>query len=413
MQGRTPFQRRDLRDLRDAQITSPLGVTDSIGTLGGQYRDTNSHDVLKGIRVLDLSRVLAGPVCTMMLGDFGADVLKVERPTTGDESRGWGPPFDARGQSAYFLSANRNKYSVALDLESLADCECIRRLALEADVVVENFKPGTLARRSLGARALLDANPRLIWCTISGFGERSERPGYDFVVQAEAGWMAITGEPDGAPMKTGVALADVIAGKDAAVAVLAALAARGLGTLGASSEARHLTVSLLHSATAALVNVAQNALVSGADAKRWGNAHANLTPYELFATADGSIVVAVESDAQWIACTKALGLEALATDEGLRTNPGRMAQRARIVRAFGERLATNRSSHWMAALNGVGVPCGVVHGVKAALSAVGASAEAGVHPLSPGRIRLLPPLLDEHGEVVRARGWEAFTERNG
>jgi crotonobetainyl-CoA:carnitine CoA-transferase CaiB-like acyl-CoA transferase len=349
----------------------------------------------------------------MMLGDLGADVLKVERPKTGDDSRSWGPPFDGRGQSAYFLSVNRNKYSAALDLESRDDCEFIRRLALEADVVVENFKSGALERRSLGARALLDANPRLIWCTISGFGAESDRAGYDFVVQAEAGWMSITGEPDGAPMKAGVAFVDVIAGKDAAIAVLAALAARGMGTLGTSPESRHLKVSLLHSATAALVNVAQNALVSGDEAKRWGNAHANLTPYELFATTDGSLVVAVGSDAQWLACARALGLDSLADDESLRTNPGRLSQRARIVRTFGERLATNRSSHWTAALNGVGVPCGVVHGVRAALSAVGASADAGVHPLPPGRVRFLPPLLDEHGDVVRARGWAAFGERNG
>jgi crotonobetainyl-CoA:carnitine CoA-transferase CaiB-like acyl-CoA transferase len=224
--------------------------------------------------------------------------------------------------------------------------------------------------------------------------------------------MAITGEPGGAPMKAGVAFVDVIAGKDAAIAVLAALTARGLGTLGTSADARHLKVSLLHSATSALVNVAQNALVSGDEAKRWGNAHANLTPYELFKTADGPIVVAVGSDAQWIACARALGLPALADDESLRTNPGRLAQRARIVQEFSARLATNRSSHWMAALNGAGVPCGVVRGVREALSAVGASAEAGVHPIAPGAVRLVPPLLDEHGRAIRALGWEAFTQRS-
>jgi crotonobetainyl-CoA:carnitine CoA-transferase CaiB-like acyl-CoA transferase len=366
-----------------------------------------SSSPLSGIRVLDLSRVLAGPVCTMMLGDLGADVLKVERPKTGDDSRSWGPPFDGRGQSAYFLSVNRNKYSAALDLESPDDCAMIRRLAHDADVVVENFKTGTLERRSLGARALLEANSRLIWCTISGFGDDSDRPGYDFVVQAEAGWMAITGEPGGAPMKAGVALVDVIAGKDAAIAVLAALAARGLGTLGTSTDARHLKVSLLHSATAALVNVAQNSLVSGDDAKRWGNAHANLTPYELFATADGSIVVAVGSDAQWISCVRALGLDELANDESLRTNPGR------IVRAFSAKISTDVSAHWMSALQAAGVPCGVVKRVPEVLRAVDASAAAGVYPLSPGRIRFVPPMLDEHGAAIRARGWDAFTERNG
>jgi crotonobetainyl-CoA:carnitine CoA-transferase CaiB-like acyl-CoA transferase len=164
--------------------------------------------ILKGIKVLDLSRVLAGPVCTMMLGDFGADVLKVERTGSGDDTRGWGPPFDDEGRAAYFLAVNRNKLSIAVDLDNASDRELLQRFAMAADVVVENFRPGTLERRGLGARHLLEASERLIWCTISGFGAGSTRPGYDFVVQAEAGWMAITGEPNGSPMKIGVALAD-------------------------------------------------------------------------------------------------------------------------------------------------------------------------------------------------------------
>src|SRR5215217_831915 len=181
---------------------------------------------LAGVRVLDLTRVLAGPLCTMLLGDLGAQVLKVERPDGGDETRGWGPPFDARGESAYYLSVNRNKLGVVATLDREDDREQLRALMAGADVVVDNFRPGTLERRGLDPMQLLAEHPRLVWCTITGFGADSSRPGYDFVVQAERGWMAITGEPDRAPMKVGVALADVVAGKDAAIAILAALAAR-------------------------------------------------------------------------------------------------------------------------------------------------------------------------------------------
>ncbi|HEU5041258.1 MAG TPA: CoA transferase, partial [Gemmatimonadales bacterium] len=229
--------------------------------------------------MLDLTRVLAGPLCTMMLGDLGADVLKVERPGEGDETRGWGPPFDAGGRSAYFLAVNRNKLSLAADLDVEDDRLLLHRLLAGADVVVDNFRAGTLERRGLDPDRLLAVHPRLVWCTLTGFGAGSTRPGYDFVVQAESGWMAITGEPDGPPMKIGVALADVVAGKDAAVAILAALLARD--RLPAERD-RRLIVSLVHSATAALVNVAQNALVTGDEPRRWGNAHPNLVPYQLF-----------------------------------------------------------------------------------------------------------------------------------
>ena len=184
------------------------------------------HDYLTGVRVLDLTRVLAGPLCTMLLGDLGADVIKIERPDTGDDSRSWGPPFDQSGQSAYFLSVNRNKWSVAADLDTVDGQALVRDLVAGADVVVENFRPHMLERRNLGTHELLAQHPRLVWCTISGFGSESARIAYDFVVQAEQGWMAITGEPDGTPSKIGVALADVVAGKDAAVAVLAALFGR-------------------------------------------------------------------------------------------------------------------------------------------------------------------------------------------
>ncbi len=360
---------------------------------------------LAGVRVLDLTRVLAGPLCTMMLGDLGADVLKVERPGGGDDTRGWGPPFDARGESAYYLAVNRNKRSLGLDLDDAADRDLLRELAAGADLVVENFRPGTLERRGLGHAGMLLAHPRLLWCTLTGFNEESRRPGYDFVVQAEAGWMAITGEAEGAPMKMGVALADVIAGKDATVAVLAALAGRD--KLRGVSE-RRIVVSLAHSATAALVNVAQNALVSGVEPVRWGNAHPNLVPYQLFATADRPIVIAVGSDPQWLACCRALGCEDLAADASLATNAGRVLQRDRVTAAIATALASRRADEWVERLSRHEVPVGVVRPVTEALREVAADPVTGIAPLAPGTVRLPPPRLDEHGAAIRRLGWRAF-----
>jgi crotonobetainyl-CoA:carnitine CoA-transferase CaiB-like acyl-CoA transferase len=337
----------------------------------------------------------------MILGDLGADVLKIERPGTGDETRGWGPPFDSRGESAYYLATNRNKLSTALDLTSDPDRALLARLIADADVVLENFRPGTLERHALGAATMLSQHPRLLWCTISGFGIESTRPGYDVVIQAESGWMAITGEPGGSPMKMGVALADVMAGKDTAIAILAALA-------GGRTGDRHMVVSLLHSATAALVNVAQNALVTGNEARRWGNAHPNLVPYQVFEASDRLLVIAVGSDAQWTACARALGLDGLATDRALVTNAGRLAARVKVVDAIGAAVRTRTAAEWIERLDAAGVPCGEVKPVLEALQAVSASALTGVAPPAPGRVRRAPPRLDAHGPVVRAEGWAAF-----
>jgi crotonobetainyl-CoA:carnitine CoA-transferase CaiB-like acyl-CoA transferase len=360
---------------------------------------------LAGLKVLDLTRVLAGPLCTMTLGDLGALVLKVERPGTGDETRGWGPPFDAEGRSAYFLSVNRNKMSVALDLDVAADRTMLRTLADAADVVVENFRPGTLERRGLDPDAVLAANPKLVWCRLTGFGPHSGRPGYDAVIQAESGWMAITGEPAGPPMKIGVALADVCAGKDAAIAILAALASRDRHP--ASSD-RMITVSLARSATAALVNVAQNALVTGEEPVRWGNAHPNLVPYQLFETADRSLVLAVGNDAQWLACCRAMERSDLAADRRYLGNAGRVEHRAAVVAAVGETLRRLPAAEWLRRFDREGVPAGVVRLVSEALADVEADPRTGIAPPAPGAIRLPPPRLDEHGELVRARGWGAF-----
>lgn len=361
---------------------------------------------LRGIRVLDLTRVLAGPLATMLLGDLGADVIKVERPVTGDETRGWGPPFDADGEAAYYLSVNRNKRSLVADLRDPEDIALLRRLALEADVVVDNFRPGTLERAGLDSADLLAAAPRLVWCTISGFGPGDDRPGYDFVVQAEQGWMAITGPVAGPPSKHGVALADVIAGKDAATSILAALVGRANG---ASTE-RRLHVSLAASAAAALVNVAQNALVSGRPADRWGNAHANLVPYQLFDAADAPIVIAVGSDAQWVAAARALGLDALADDPALAANAGRLAQRARVVGAIAARVATADAAPWLAALDAAGVPCGRVRTVTEVLTTLDASAVFGLPSPVGGAWHRPPPRLGEHGAAIRKFGWEGGSQ---
>jgi crotonobetainyl-CoA:carnitine CoA-transferase CaiB-like acyl-CoA transferase len=371
-------------------------------------RTSYNHYMLSGIRVLDLSRVLAGPLCTMILGDLGADVLKVERPTGGDETRGWGPPFDERGQSAYFLSVNRNKLGLAADLDEPSDLHLLRDLADAADVVVENFRPGTLERRGWGVGEALARRPGLVWCSIGGFGARSERPGYDFVVQAESGWMSITGEPEGAPMKHGVALADVIAGKDAAIAILAALVARSRDGKG-----RHVRVSLAESAAAALLNVAQNTLVGGAAPTRWGNAHANLVPYQLFQAKDRPLVIAVGNDAQWRACARALELSDLADDPALAANAGRLAHRARVVQRISERVTTDTAAHWLARLEAAGVPSGIVRTVPEVLDAVRASPRTGMPPSVPGSIRHEPPRLGEHTALVRAARWDAFAMVRG
>ncbi len=359
---------------------------------------------LKNIRVLDLSRVLAGPLCAMMLGDLGANVIKVERPGSGDDTRGWGPPFDAEGQAAYFLSINRNKLSVALDFADDEDVALLRQLIADADVVIENFMPHALARYGLDKDAELASNTRLIWCTISGFGPTSQRPGYDFVVQAESGWMAINGPETGSQFKTGVALVDVITGKDAAVAILAALVGRG----GASPAERELHLSLSHSATAALVNVAQNALVSGVEARRWGNAHPNLVPYELFQAADRPLVIAVGSDSQWLAAAAALDLPTLAAASDLRVNAGRLARRGDVVGAIANRVAAEDAAVWIGRLQAAGVPCGLVRTVTEALGDVDASPQTGVAPSTGGAVRYAPPHLNGQSSQIRTFHWSAF-----
>jgi crotonobetainyl-CoA:carnitine CoA-transferase CaiB-like acyl-CoA transferase len=351
----------------------------------------------------------------MMLGDLGASVIKVERLGTGDETRHWGsgpenphPALDFHGKlptSAYFLSVNRNKLSLAADLNSGADRDLVLGLIADADVVVDNFLPGMLASRGIDADAIVRESKRLIWCTITGFGAGNPRPGYDFVTQAECGWMAITGEPDGEPMKVGVALADVIAGKDAAIAILAALAARTNARAN-----RRLIISLVDSARAALVNVAQNALVSGKNPRRWGNAHPNIVPYQLFHAADQPIVIAAGSDANWLACATVLGLEDLYGDPALLTNEGRLANRKQLVARIGEAVKQRPAAYWLERFASAGVPAGVVKSVLQALEDSGASATMGVPSSVGGVSRRPPPRLDEHGTAIRRAGWAVFEE---
>lgn len=338
----------------------------------------------------------------MALGDLGADVIKVERPGVGDDTRSWGGPTPL--ESPYFRSINRNKLSLAADLDVLADRDLVRDLIAGADVVVDNFLPGVLAKRGLDPDRLIGEGRKPIWCTISGFGAGNPRPGYDFVTQAEGGWMAITGEPDGEPLKVGVALADIVAGKDAAIAILAALAGRANGR----AVSRRIVISLMDSARAALVNVAQGAIESGREPKRWGNAHPNIVPYQSFRAADQSIVIAVGSDSQWRSLVTALGLDDLAADGTLDRNTGRLEARQRVVSRVAEVVKTKPAAHWIDLLHRAGVPSGIVKTVLQALEDTSASPTMGMPSSVGGAWRLPPPKLDEHGAHIRAKGWQVF-----
>ena len=358
--------------------------------------------------MLDLSRVLAGPYCTMLLSDLGADVVKVERPGEGDETRAWGPPT-AGGESAYFLAVNRGKRSVALDLARVEGQEVAQRLARSADVVVENFRPGTAERLGVGYEQLTRENSGLVYCSIAGFGsERGSlgRPGYDFVVQAESGLMAITGEPEGEPLKVGVAVVDVLAGYAAATAILAALLARGQTGRGERVE-----ISLLDTALSALVNVAESALLTGAEPSRLGNAHPNIVPYQTFAAADGAVAVAAANDGLYQRLCGAIERPDLAADERFQTNPGRVEHRDELVAELTKVFAGRTADEWIGRLDAAGVPAGKVRGVGEAL------AEAEIvtvehptigrlplvaSPLGPRADPLPPPLLGQHTREVLA-----------
>jgi crotonobetainyl-CoA:carnitine CoA-transferase CaiB-like acyl-CoA transferase len=371
---------------------------------------------LAGVRVVDLSRVLAGPYATMTLADLGADVIKIEHPAGGDETRTWGPPF-AGGESAYFLSVNRGKRSVALDLKDPEGHELALELCARADVVIENFRPGGAARLGLDYEAVRDRRADVIFCSISGFGSRepTDRAGYDFTVQAESGLMAITGEPDGEPLKVGVAIVDVLTGLNAATAILAALHRRDL-----TGEGDLVEVSLLDSAFAALVNVAANALLTGEEPLRYGNAHPSIVPYQPFRAADGWIAVAAANDGLYARLCAAIERPDLAADERYGTNEARVLNRESLIAELQAAFAGRPTEDWESRLLAAGVPAGKIRGVGEALRTGPARTLRVNHPTA-GAVELVgppfelkgamlggstpPPLLGQHtDEVLRELG---------
>jgi crotonobetainyl-CoA:carnitine CoA-transferase CaiB-like acyl-CoA transferase len=380
-----------------------------------------SAGALEGLMVADFSRVLAGPLCTMVLGDLGADVVKVERPFGGDETRAWGPPF-VGDDAAYFLALNRNKRSVALDLSTADGAGAALALARRSDVLVENFRPGLMERFGLGYRELSASNPGLVYCSITTFagGERAARPGYDVMIQALSGLMSLTGPKDGPPTKVGVALVDVVTGLDAVVGILAALRARE-----SSGQGQHVEVSLFEASVAALVNQAANHLMGGLVPRPMGNEHPNIVPYQVFEASDRGFVLAAGNDRLFARACEVLGLSGLAQDERYATNAARVRNREGLISILAEAFAERPAAEWLAALERAGVPCAPVR----SLDEVFASPEGmemvktvddpvrGELRLTAGPIRLsdtpadrwrLPPRLGEHtDEVLRELGLPA------
>jgi crotonobetainyl-CoA:carnitine CoA-transferase CaiB-like acyl-CoA transferase len=382
---------------------------------------------LSHLRILDLSRVLAGPWATQILGDLGAEVIKIERPEVGDDTRTWGPPFlrgaDGREtqESAYFQSCNRNKQSVTIDFTKAEGQELVRALARQSDIVVENFKVGGLQRYGLDYESLKAVNAKLIYCSITGFGQTGpykNRAGYDFMIQAMGGIMSITGEPDdkpgGGPMKTGVALTDIMTGMYATVAILAALAHRERTGAG-----QHIDVALLDVQVAALANQALNYLVSGKAPQRMGNAHPNVTPYQVFATQDGHMVLAIGNDAQFARFCEAAGHPEVALDARFKTNAARIKHRDLLVPIVAHACATRTTAQWIEQLETAGVPCGPINDIAQVFAnpqvqaramrvdlphASGASVPLVASPLrmsaTPPAYTGAPPLLGQHTEPV-------------
>ena len=316
---------------------------------------------LTGIRVLDLTRVLAGPWATQLLADFGAEVIKIEKPGEGDDTRGWGPPFitnpdGSRGDAAYFLSANRGKSSVCIDMASAEGQQLIRGLAAKSDVVMENFKVGGLAKYGLDHDSLKAVNPKLIYCSITGFGRNgpyAQRAGYDFMIQGMAGLMSITGEPDGAPMKTGVAFADIFTGLYATNAVIAALYHRQRTGIG-----QFIDMALLDSQVAVLANQGLNYLVGGQAPTRLGNAHPNIVPYQTFETRDGHIIIAVGSDRQFAEYCRIIGVAEAAR---FKTNRQRVEARAALIPLLIPPMKARTTAEWVAAFESAAIPCGPIN----------------------------------------------------
>ncbi|HVU88369.1 MAG TPA: CoA transferase [Pirellulales bacterium] len=383
---------------------------------------SSSSYPLAGLKVLDLSRVLAGPVCTQILADLGADVVKVERPGSGDDTRQWGPPFlDGDGPSAYFLSCNRGKRSLALDLKNPAARAIVDDLIRAADVLVENFLPDALERFGLEPARLKQLNPRLVSCSISGFGRTgpwSNVAGYDLVTQAGSGLMSITGEPDGPPVKVGVAMSDILTGLYAVISVLV-----GLHALARDGRGRSFDLALADCTLASLVNVAQSALVTGERPQRWGNAHPQIVPYESFETADGFLVIGVGNDDQWRKLCAATGHEDWAADPRFRTNASRVAHREPLLALLRPLVRQRTRHHWQELLSAIDVPHGPVLSVDEAMLTPQVAAREMILPVvdgtgrsyrvvaspihydgEPPRRAVAPPEIGQHTDEV-LRDW--------
>jgi crotonobetainyl-CoA:carnitine CoA-transferase CaiB-like acyl-CoA transferase len=387
---------------------------------------------LTGFRVLDLSRILAGPWASQMLADLGAEVIKIERPGSGDDTRGWGPPYmpdqsgNATSEAAYFHAANRGKQSVCIDMSQPAGQQLIQQLAAHCDVIIENFKVGGLKKYNLDYTSMERINPGLVYCSITGFGQSgpyAERAGYDFMIQAMGGMMSVTGEADGQPMKIGVALADVLTGLYAANAIQAALIHQQKTGAG-----QYIDMALLDVQVATLANQAMNFLASGQSPQRRGNSHPNIVPYQAFQTADGHIILAIGNDAQFERFCRLAGRDELAVDERFRSNSGRVRSRDALVPQVAAIMLQKSSADWLVALNAEGIPCGPINdieqvfadpqvqhrGLQLELDHPDAGKVASVaNPikmsLTPLQYERAPPLLGQHtGEVLtRLLGIEA------
>jgi crotonobetainyl-CoA:carnitine CoA-transferase CaiB-like acyl-CoA transferase len=361
---------------------------------------------LQGVKVLDLSRVLAGPYATMVLGDLGADVIKVEHPERGDDTRHWGPPFAGEGEareSAYFLAVNRNKRSIGVDLKDPEGLERIKEFAAEADVVIENWRRGALEKFGLDFDALRETNPGLIYCSITGFGPGpdEERPGYDFLVQARGGVMGITGQPGGEPTKVGVAISDIVCGLFASNAILAALHRRA-----ATGEGARIEVPLFESTLGWLANRGQEFLISGEDTGLIGNAHPSIVPYQTFDASDKPIVVAVGNNTQFAGLCKAVGRPKLSEDERYATNPDRVANREALIHELQREFSKRPADEWVEEIRAAGIPCGPVNmlvDVFADEHVLGSGILQDIDHPSAGRLKMLASPLLVDGERLPIR----------
>lgn len=373
---------------------------------------------LSGYRVLDLSRILAGPYCTMILGDQGAEVIKVERPGSGDDTRTWGPPFSG-GESAYYICANRNKKSIVIDLKKPAGVELVRELAAVSDVLVENFTPGLMKRFGLDYETLRESNPRLVYASITAYGQDGpyrDRPGYDMVLSAVGGLMYITGEREGNPCKVGVAITDVLTGVYASGAITSALLWRER-----SGRGQYIDISLLDAQVSGLANIASNYLVAGMEAKRWGTAHESIVPYQVFRTADRPIALAVANQKLWINFCKLVGKAEWLDDDRFESNPKRVEHRDILLPLIQEHLLTRTCDEWMKLLVDGAVPCGPVNNMEHLFAdpqvkhrdmfvdvphpTIGTVRVGGIpikYSETPGKVRYHPPLLGEHTDEVLA-----------